>query len=152
MIRTVVSDPLLTQDAADLAEEARRLLVDLDRDVPSGAAVTTDCRPPIDVFETTDAVEVVVDVPGVAPDRLRVAVRRDTVLVVGVKMAPVADIRSRFHLAERAYGHFARAVRLGGAFDANRARALASGGQLRVVLPRIEDRRGRVIEVPVECG
>ena len=149
MIRGAVTEAI-TQDAADLAEEARRLLVELDGEVPGAAAATTDCRPPIDVFETTEAVEVVVDVPGVSPDLLRVAVRRDTVLVVGVKLSPPSDGRARFHLAERAYGHFARAVRLGGAFDANRARALASGGQLRVVLPRIEDRRGRVLSVRVE--
>src|SRR5215471_12172621 len=109
MIRTVVSDPL-SQDAADLAEEARRLLIELDRDVPVSSAVAADCRPPIDVFETTEAVEDVVDVPGVAPELLRVAIRRDTVLVVGVKLAPLGDPRARFHLAERAYGHFARAI------------------------------------------
>ncbi len=142
----------LTQDAADLAGEARRLLLELDRDVPGAAAASTDCRPPIDVFETSEAVEVIVDVPGVPPDLLRVVVRRDTVLVVGVKLAPAADGQARFHLAERAYGHFARAVRVGGAFDANRARALATGGQLRVVLPRIDDRRGRVIALNVERG
>ncbi len=144
-----VTDPLLSQDAADLAEEARRLLIELDRELPAAAAAS-DCRPPIDVFETTDAVEVVVDVPGVSPDLLRVVVRRDTVLVVGVKLPSAADPASRFHLAERSYGHFARAVRLGGAFDANRARARAGGGQLRVVLPRIDDRRGRVLPVKVE--
>ena len=151
MIRIAVGDPL-SQDAADLAEEARRLLVELDRDVPVSSAVAADCRPPIDVFETTEAVEVIVDVPGVPPELLRVAVRRDTVLVVGVKLAPTSDQRARFHLAERAYGHFARAIRVGGAFDANRARALASGGQLRVVLPRIVDRRGHVLRVNVERG
>ncbi|HUL74264.1 MAG TPA: Hsp20/alpha crystallin family protein [Vicinamibacterales bacterium] len=143
---------LLPQDAADLAEEARRLLVELDHDVPGAAGAAAECRPPLDVFETADAVEVVVDVPGVPPESLRVAVRRDTVLVVGVKLSPPVHPLARFHLAERSYGHFARAVRLGGAFDANRARAIAVGGQLRVVLPRIKDRRGQILPVPVERG
>jgi HSP20 family protein len=151
MMKSTVSD-LLPQDAADLAEEARRLLVELDTDVAGAAGAAADCRPPIDVFETADAVEVVVDLPGVAPESMRVAVRRDTVLVVGVKLPPPADVRARFHLAERSYGHFARAVRLGGAFDANRARAIAAGGQLRVVLPRIEERRGHILAVRVERG
>jgi HSP20 family protein len=146
-----MTDPL-SQDAADLAEEAHKLLLELDRSVAGSGPAAADCRPPIDVFETVEAVEVIVDVPGVAPDLLRVAVRRDTVLVVGVKMSSAGDPRQRFHLAERAYGHFARAIRLGGAFDANRAQATAAGGQLRIVLPRIEDRRGRVLHVPVERG
>jgi HSP20 family molecular chaperone IbpA len=57
----------------------------------------------------------------------------------------------RFHLAERAYGRFARAVRLSGAFDAGRARAKIESGQLRIVLPRMEDRRGRMYTVPVDA-
>jgi HSP20 family protein len=139
------------QDAADLAEDARRLLVELERDVP-GTAVSGECRPPLDVVETTDAVEVVVDVPGTIIDSLRVAIRRSTVLVVGAKLPPSQAPGVRFHLAERAYGRFARAVRLAGAIDGSRARAVVAAGQLRVVVPRIADRRGKVIDVPVEHG
>jgi len=143
---------LFRQDAADLAEDARQLLVELDRDIPGVASASGECRPPLDVLETSDAVEVVVDVPGVAPTSLRVAVRRNTVLVVGAKLSVPTPPSTRFHLAERAYGRFARAVRIVGAVDASRARAVAAGGQLRVILPRLEDRRGRMISVPVETG
>jgi hypothetical protein len=41
-------------------------------------------------------------------------------------------------------------VRLSGAFDARRARAVASRGQLRVILPRLEERRGSVVMIGVE--
>jgi hypothetical protein len=34
-------------------------------------------------------------------------------------------------------------VRLSGAFDAGRARATLSAGELRIVLPKIHDRRGQ---------
>jgi HSP20 family protein len=138
------------QGAADLAEDARRLLTEIDREVPGAAAVTADCRPPLDVLETATALEVIIDVPGVPADSLRVAVRRSTLLVVGAKLATPADPSARFHLAERSYGRFARAVRLDGAFDAARARALVRAGQLRIILPRLEDRRGRVMQIPVE--
>jgi HSP20 family protein len=140
------------QDAAELAEDARVLLAELDRDVPGVASFNGECRPPLDVFDTTESVEVVVDVPGVAIDSLRVAVRRSTVLVVGAKLPSLHGAGSRFHLAERAYGRFARAVRLSGAIDPSRATARINAGQLRVVLPRIEDRRGRIIKVPVTRG
>ncbi len=140
------------QAAADLADDARRLLVEIDREVPGAAAVTADCRPPLDVLETADAIEVIVDVPGVPPESLRIAVRRSTLLVVGAKLAIPADPNVRFHLAERSYGRFARAVRLAGAFDAARARAVVKGGLLRIVLPRLEDRRGRVLKIAVERG
>jgi len=144
-----VTDPL-HQDAADLAEDAKRLLLELDRDVPGAKNVTAECRPPLDVLETASTVEVVVDIPGVPIQALRVIVRRQTVLVVGVKLSSPSDPATRFHVAERGYGRFARAVRLHGAFDATRAHAVTSGGQLRVVLPRLEDRRGALISVPVQ--
>ncbi len=147
----MVLDPL-NQDTADLADDARRLLMELDRDVPGAAALNAECRPPLDVLETSSAIEVVVDVPGVPPESLRVAIRRNTVLVVGAKFAPANAGISRFHLAERSYGRFARAIRLAGAFDSSRARAVSAGGELRVILPRLEDRRGRVLRVPVETA
>jgi HSP20 family protein len=141
---------LLHQDAADLAEDARRLLLELDRDVPGVAALNAECRPPLDVVETSTAVEVVIDLPGVPVASIRVAVRRSTLLVVGAKQSPPIDPSARFHVAERSYGRFARAVRLGGAFDGSRARAVIHHGQLRVILPRLTDRRGQVLIVPVE--
>jgi HSP20 family protein len=142
----------LSQGAADLAEDARQLLLELDREVPGASSINAECRPPLDVLETASAVEVVVDVPGVSPDALRVAVRRSTLLVVGAKIAGPPDSTARFHLAERSYGRFARAVRIGGAFDASRATAHASAGQLRVILPRIEERRGQVVVIAVQRG
>ena len=139
-------------DAADLAEDARHLLTELDQESPAVAALSGECRPPLDVLETTESVEVVVDIPGVSADSLRVAIRRSTVLVVGAKQ-PVTHLPgSTFHLAERAYGRFARAVRVNGAIDATRATAVVQAGQLRVIVPRIADRRGQVINVPVSRG
>jgi HSP20 family protein len=140
----------IRQDVADLTEDARRLLYEIDRDVPGAAAIAADCRPPLDVIETADAVEIIVDVPGVPADSLRVVVRRDTLLIVGAKLAGPIDPRARFHLAERNFGRFARVVRVLGLFDGARAGASVQRGQLRIVLPRIEDRRGRVFTIPIE--
>lgn len=139
-------------DATDLAEDARRLLAELDREVPGVAALNSECRPSLDVFETTTGVEVVVDVPGVIPESIRVAIKRDTLLVVGAKAAPPGATAQRYHLAERSYGRFARAVRLQGAIDTRRASARAGNGELRILLPRLEDRRGTVMMVPVDTA
>ena len=142
----------LRPDAADLAEDARHLLLELDAEAPGAAHLSGECRPPLDVLETAEVVEVVVDVPGIALESLRVAVRRSTVLVVGAKVPPPTVPGARFHLAERAYGRFARAVKLTGAIDPSRATAVAHAGQLRISVPRIEERRGQVIKIPVGRG
>lgn len=140
------------REAADLAEDARQLLNELDREVPGASAATGECRPALDVVDTAAAVEVLVDVPGVPAEALRVLVRRSTVLVVGAKISMGMPNESRYHVAERSHGRFARAVRLTGAVDASRAKAIVRGGLLRVILPRIDDRRGRAIRVGVESA
>ena len=138
------------KDAVDLADDARRLLAELDREVPGVASLNAECRPPVDVLQTASALEIVLDIPGVRPDSIRIAVRRDTLLVVGAKLAPTADGTLRYHLAERSYGRFARAVRISAAVDARQARATATAGELRVVLPYLEDRRGKMLIIPVD--
>jgi HSP20 family protein len=139
-------------DAPQIAEDARRLLEELDREVAGAAHLSAECRPALDIMETTDATEVVVDVPGLKPESIRVAVRANTVMIVGAKLVPPAPANARFHLAERTYGRFARAVRIAGAFDANRAKAVVENGLLRIVLPRIEDRRGRLVTIKVDAA
>jgi len=134
---------------ADLAESVRRLLRDLERTHGPGASLG-ECRPPVDVYEAGDAVEVALDIPGVGPDDVRVVVRENAVIVAGEKVAGACAAKdARFHLAERSFGRFARAIRLLTPVDASRATAALSGGRLRIVMPRIDDRRGRDIPVKV---
>jgi len=137
------------REPALIAEDARLLLEELDRDVPGASHLSAECRPALDIMETTDATEVVVDVPGIRPESIRVAIRANTVMIVGAKLVPPAPANARFHLAERTYGRFARAVRIAGAFDAHRAKAIVEQGLLRIVLPRIEDRRGQLVQIKV---
>ena len=139
------------RDAPDeLAEDVRQFLQEIETELPGVTSLTADCRPPLDVVETSTSVEVAVDVPGVPPSGIRVAIRHSTLLIVGAKPAAPLEPKASYHLAERSYGRFARVVRLDGAFDGRRARAVVRGGQLRVVLPLLEERRGRLLSIPVE--
>jgi HSP20 family protein len=90
-------------------------------------------------------------VPGVPPDDLRVLIKASVVVIAGGKMPPNQSERARasFHLVERDFGRFARAVRLTGACDVTAATAVLAGGELRVRIPRIVERRGCGILVPV---
>ena len=133
---------------ADLTEDARQLLNEVARDLPGAADVNSDCRPAVDVLETATALEVRMDVPGVAAASLRVAIRRNTMLIAGAKPGAGGEA-GRYHLAERSYGRFARAVRIGGAFDPTRARATLRAGELRIILPLVPERRGQVHAIPV---
>ena len=64
---------LISQDLGDLSEDVRRLFQELERyGGHSSAVLAGQCTPPLDVLETDEAVEIVMDVPGVTPHAVRV--------------------------------------------------------------------------------
>lgn len=148
-----ITHMLHPSDVGDLEREIQRLFQDLARsDTSRPARAAGQCFPVLDMFETETTLEVVLDVPGVVADQLRILVKGALVLVVGEKQRPdpPANGTFSFHLVERDFGRFARAVRLNAAFDVGRVRARLRGGELRIVLPKIQDRRGREFLIPIE--
>lgn len=131
----------------DMPDEFRQLFDALATQQPSTAA---ECTPPVDVLETPAGLEVLVDVPGVPADGVQVVFSRNVLLVAGEKLPSAPGARpSGYHLAERGFGRFVRTIRLEGAYDAGRATASLESGELRVVLPRIEERRGQQIRIAI---
>jgi len=144
---------LLSAEVRELTPEVSKLFDELDEALPGRRNFPPgSCSPPLDVVETESAVEIVMDVPGVAPEAIRVLIKAGVVLVVGDKAPPDPAERTdaTFHLVERSFGRFARAVRLTGSVDASRGRARIRAGELRVAIPKIVERRGQEIAVPVE--
>ena len=131
------------------AAAVRRLMDLLDAGLDSGPA---ECAPPLDVVEHGDRIEITLDVPGVARDDIRVIFGRGTLAIAGRKTPVVCERAVAFHVAERTFGRFVRAVTLQGALDAGRATASLANGELRVVLPRIDERRGGDIVIEVTGG
>jgi HSP20 family protein len=115
-----------------------------------GEAERVEFQPPLDVLETAHAIEVVADLPGIQAESLRVVFTDGVLVVTGHKRATRCTHReATFHLAERPFGHFACVVRCEVPVDAGRARATLDAGELRIVLPRVEERRGREIAIAV---
>lgn len=137
-------------ETAELGDDIRELFDDLTKSLGSDpSAYPGQCRPLIDVFETDGAVELVMETCGVPAKALRVLFRDGVVVVAGEK-APAAMVpEAAYHLVERDFGRFARAVRLSGAFDVGRARATLQAGELTITLPKLLERRGRAHRVPV---
>ncbi len=110
-----------------------------------------ECVPPIDVYETDDTRNRGRSSKGVDPAAVRVLGKGDSILIAGEKGARRARGESSFHLVERGYGRFARVVRPARACDTAQARARLSGGELRVSVPKIGDRRGRAIPITISA-
>lgn len=146
-------DPTLPDtELGRLADDVRRLLADLERTVGPTAHVSGECEPPLDVFETDEALEVRLDVPGIGATALRVVVKHGILMVVGAKARGpgTTPAQATFHLVEREFGRFVRAVRLDAALEVGGARAALGDGELRVVIPKRLDRRGQEQHIPIE--
>lgn len=139
---------VLPSEPTEFRDEVRRIFQELDRS-SGGDMLTGECAPALDVFETDETVEITVDLPGVAHDAVRIVARGQTILIAGHKAPRRTRPESSFHLVERGYGRFARAVRLSTPCDTTRAAATLVNGELRVAIPRLVERRGRPIRIAI---
>ncbi|MGI8783901.1 MAG: Hsp20/alpha crystallin family protein [Acidobacteriota bacterium] len=107
-------------------------------------------RPNIDLCETSDAVTVKVDLPGVRPSDVAVSIGGGVLQIRGNKPEPQVAQRYVCYLClERSYGRFLREVNLHWTIDARRARATLKDGILMIEIPKAPDRRGQAIEIPI---
>jgi len=141
---------LPTAESPEIADDVRAMFDEIAAALKrEQRAYSGECQPALDVLETDRAVEIVMDVAGVPQNGMRVLFRAGIVIVAGEKAPPAANESHAFHLVEREFGRFVRAVRLNGAFDVANSRASLRDGELTIVLPKLADRRGRAHHIRI---
>jgi HSP20 family protein len=110
----------------------------------------SEWSPAVDVLELRDRLLVIAEVPGLAPESLRVAYRERALVISGDRRAPRVAPGASFHCLERPHGRFERTIPLELPVDVASARASLQGGVLTVSLPRLRERRGRETVIEVE--
>jgi HSP20 family protein len=102
--------------------------------------------PTADIFETGDALHVILEMPGVEKTNVDVTVE-DGVLKVEGRL----DFSNYKNLAplytEYNVGHYARSFRLSSQIDQNEIGAELSDGVLTLTLPKVEEARPRTIQI-----
>lgn len=108
-------------------------------------------QPSADVYECAGNLVVVVEAPGLSSESLRIACRDESLVVSGERRErrPNAGAAA-FLCMERPQGRFKRVIPLDIAVDLREARAVLQDGLLTITLPRVKDRRGREVVIPVE--
>jgi HSP20 family protein len=138
------------RDVDKLQEEIEELFADLWQ-VPRFSGIRHGFRPNVDCFHTDDphVLTVVVELPGVEPQSVRVVVGERQLVIAGERKRPQVPGRV-YQQMEIEYGGFQRRVRLAEDVDPAAAKARYELGVLTIELP-VSDRatsRGRVaIEV-----
>ena len=102
-MRSRVHAIALPSEIGEFADEVRRVFTELGRAFGDDS-LAGECSPPIDVYETDEALDIVVDLPGVAAEGVRLLARGDSILVVGEKAPRRVRGESSFHLVERGTG------------------------------------------------
>ena len=105
--------------------------------------------PPVDIFEETDSIRLVAEVPGVSPNDVKISLENNTLTIHGTKQQVAEDSAERVYRYERSYGNFARSFTLPTTVDANGIKASYEHGVLTVTLPKVEKAKPRQIEVQV---
>jgi HSP20 family protein len=118
--------------------EVQELLADLWQ-LPRLSGLQAGFRPPTDCFRTGDPprLVVVVDIAGVDPKTIQIAVGERTLLVSGTRERPASPSKTRpsYRQMEIDYGHFERQVPLGDDVDVEDAKATYEHGLLTIVMP-----------------
>lgn len=123
------------RDIRDTAEEIEELFADLWQVFPFSRGARRGYRPQVDVLhnDRRDALTVLVELPGVDPDAVKVIATARELVIAGERRRPT-DCGQHEQL-EIEYGPFQRKVLLSQDVDPDRARATYERGILRVVLP-----------------
>lgn len=104
--------------------------------------------PAVDVVETSDNVIVKVELPGVDPKGVDIAVTGENLTIKGEKREEKEDKGKNFYRVERAYGSFCRTVALPAAVEADKAKADYKDGVLEIKLPKSE--KGKAKRIPIK--
>lgn len=105
--------------------------------------------PRMDVAETKDAVELSIELPGVALENVRIDVDDNVLIISGEKRAEKEFKANACRLSERAYGAFAREFVLPRGVDVQRIRATMADGVLTVTAPKDGCTSVKTIEIKV---
>jgi HSP20 family protein len=102
--------------------------------------------PAIDVYETTEDVVVLAEVPGVDPSSIDLAVNGNVLTLRGSKEFREQP-ESVPHVRERRFGVFHRQLALPGEVDPDKAHAEATHGVLKIRIPKRSAAKPRTIPV-----
>lgn len=109
-----------------------------------------ECQPCVDVLETDGEVVILVEVPGIEPADLEVAVEGRAVIVTGRKRSQRPAEAVRFHRVEREEGRFERRIELLQPVNTLEGRARTEGGLLVIAFPRVAEKRVHRHRVAIE--
>jgi HSP20 family protein len=133
-----------------LHREIDRLFDDLARGALTGFQQGHDrLVPSMDVIENDNEIVVTAEMPGLQRKDIDISIDDDVLTIRGEKKVEEKqkDEKKNFHVTERAYGVFYRAIQLPSGVDPSKVEATMENGVLKITIPKPARSQARKIEV-----
>lgn len=107
--------------------------------------------PHVDICQTDEQIVVRAELPGVEPSDISLGFQGNSLRLQGIKREPSQSHKLLCYFClERRYGKFDRQISIGWIVNPRKARAYLDKGILTIELPKIDDRRGKAVNIKVE--
>jgi HSP20 family protein len=136
-----------------LQREVDRLFEDFARGI-GGLSTAGDGElvPRMDVSETDKQIEVSLEMPGLERSDVEISLDDNILTIRGEKKVEKEedDKNKNYHVTERGYGVFYRAIQLPPGIDPSQIQATMSNGILKITIPKPAQNEAKKIEVKDE--
>ncbi len=135
-------------DLAAIRQEMNRLFESFLGQGPGRVQpVERTWAPPMDVCETETDLRILVELPGIPQNRIRIEIAEGVLAVRGERQPDPAFRQDQLIRMERRYGPFSRHLNLPPIVDAEGVRATYRSGVLEIRLPKRPEATPRIISV-----
>ena len=110
---------------------------------------TRSWAPPVDIYETEDAIVLKAELPGVDPKDVEVRVEDNTLYLKGERKFEKEVKEQNYHRVERSYGSFARSFSLPNSISTDKVKADFKDGLLTLTMPKREEAKPKTIKIDV---
>jgi HSP20 family protein len=97
-------------------------------------------RPPVEVFETEDSLQIVAEIAGMKGDDIDIVVEGDILTIQGERPDPTMCEHRTYHIARIGYGPFIADIQMPFSVETEEATASYENGFLHITLPRTKAR------------
>ena len=133
-----------------LHREIDRLFDDLTRGTLEAAGpAQVNLVPSMDVNETDTEIVITAEMPGLERKDVDISIEDDVLTIRGEKKIETKkdDKDKNYHISERSYGMFYRALQLPPGVDPSKVQATVSNGVLKITIPKPARSEPKKIEV-----
>jgi HSP20 family protein len=135
---------LINRSLRDAAGDFEQMLYD-------NSTETTFWSPKVNISENPENVIISVDLPGIRQEDLAIHMEGNNLILKGERKEETGTEGEIFHRIEKSYGAFQRSFSLPMSVQRDQIKAILKDGVLRIMLPKRDEAKPKVIPIAIEA-